>query len=103
MIIQNKKNPFSPITFEHAFKHADIIEISVYAFMKMAERSENEVIAMWPRDFEQLNHSVSSGANVIIDVVSIIANDYEKFFNKMRKKLFNMKQLKERVFNVYHK
>ena len=31
---------------------SDIAEISAYAFTRMAERADNEVIAMWPKDFE---------------------------------------------------
>ena len=93
----------STITPKHTPKRADIAEISAYAFMKMAEKPENEVIAMWPRDFEQLNHPAPLGAGVTTDVAAITADDYEKFFSKMRKKPPTMEQLKERVPKAYHK
>lgn len=32
----------------------DIAEISAYAFMKMVDRSDNQVMVMWSRDFKQL-------------------------------------------------
>lgn len=82
---------------------SDITEISAYAFMKMAEKSENQVIAMWPRDFEQLDQHSDSKAEFTTDVAAITADDYEKFFSKMRKKPLSMEQLRERVPKAYHK
>ena len=39
----------------------------------------------------------------IIDVAFIIADDYEKFFNKLKKKPPSLKQLRKQVFLIYHK
>ena len=35
-------------------KYEDIAEISIYAFIKITENKENQVIAIWPEDFERL-------------------------------------------------
>ena len=59
----------------------DIAEISVYAFMKMAERKDNQVIAMWPEDFERLDQSKGNDSpEFTVDVVAISSEDYAKFF-----------------------
>lgn len=84
-------------------KHADIAEISAYAFMKISEKPENQVIALWPRDFEQLTEPLPGTAEFTTDIAAITANDYEKFFSKMRKKPPSLEQLKERVLKAYHK
>ena len=44
-------------TAEAMLEGKDVAEISAYAFTKMAENSENQVIAMWPKDFERLSQS----------------------------------------------
>lgn len=80
----------------------DIAEISAYAFMKMAEKPENQVIALWPKDFEQLENT-GGKADFTADVSALTAEDYEKFFTKMRKKPPSMEQLRKLVPEAYHK
>ena len=81
----------------------DIAEISAYAFTKMAERDENQVVAMWPEDFERLERSAEgSGPGFTSDVAAISPEDYEKFFQKMRKIPMSTEELKKRVPTVYH-
>lgn len=84
----------------------DIAEISAYAFMEMANRSDNQVMAMWPRDFEQLTLTQPSDDNVeefTTDISALTAEDYEKFFTKMRKKPLSLEQLRKMIPKAYYK
>ena len=105
MIHSEKKN--QKISSTNLFKYIDITEIFASAFIKIMKKSKNEVIAMWFQDFEQLFHFQPSSPfekiDFIMNVSTIIANDYEKFFNKMRKKFLNIKKLKMRIFKAYYK
>lgn len=83
---------------------ADIAEISAYAFTRMAERPNNEVIAMWPDDFERLSKDEGNeSCKLTTDIAAISPDDYEKFFAKLRKKPMSEEQLKQRVPKHYHK
>lgn len=87
-------------------KHKDIAEISAYAFMRMSEKDENQTIAMWPEDFERLEQGCEQhncGSGFTADVAAISPEDYEKFFQKMRKTPLTVEQLKRKVPSVYHK
>ena len=42
------------VTASPTKKYEDIAEISIYAFMKITENKENQVVAIWPEDFERL-------------------------------------------------
>lgn len=87
----------------------DIAEVSAYAFMRMAEKPTNEVIAMWPHDFEKLSASPKDDVlnqeqkKFTADLAAVTAEDYEKFFHKMRKKPLTPEQLRARVPQAYHK
>ena len=70
--------------------------------MKMAEREENQVIAMWPEDFEDLSEERTTPSAFITDVAAITPEDYEKFFNKIRKTPLLEDQLKQKVPKEYH-
>ena len=66
---------------------SDIAEISAYAFTRMAERTDNEVLALWPADFERLSKEEDEEAcKLTTDIAAISLDDYDKFFTKMRKK-----------------
>lgn len=52
--------------------------------MKITKKSKNQVIIMWFQNDIQIK-------KFIIDIVFIIVNDYEKFFNKFKKKSLNIK------------
>ena len=84
---------------------ADIAEISAYAFMTMAEREENQVTSLWPEDFERLElpHNPDCNPGFTTDVAAISPDDYEKFFEKMRKLPISTEQLKARVPDQYHR
>ena len=101
--IGTKKTPAS--TKSSKFHDHDITEISAYAFMKMAERRENQTMALWPEDFERLEeeHPHDQGPGFTTDVAAISPDDYEKFFQKMRKVPMTTEELKQRVPSVYHK
>lgn len=85
-------------------RFGDIAEISAYAFTKMAERKENQVVAMWPEDFENLDQGDDKphSPGFTADVAAISPDDYDKFFRKMRKKPLSRDELKQRVPSVYH-
>ena len=86
---------------------ADIAEISASAFWKMASQDKNQVIAMWPEHFRILDKPEENDkyllcSSFVTDVAVIIAEDYEKFFNKAKKVPITPKQLKERVPTEFH-
>ncbi len=83
--------------------HRDIAEISAYAFLKMAERKENQVVAMMPEDFERLDREKDEiGPGFTADVAAISPDDYAKFFQKMRKKPMTKEELMQKVPTTYH-
>ena len=86
----------------------DIAAVSATAFMKLARRQDNQVIAMWPAHFEMLNQpeemdTFLCASSLTTDVAAISADDYSKFFSKSRKKPLTMKELKKKVPEVFHK
>ena len=89
--------------------NTDIAEVSAYAFVRMAEREENQVMAMWPRDFERLTpdstkeEESDQEKRFTADVAAITAEDYEKFFHKLRKAPLSEEQLRSRIPRTYHK
>ena len=79
----------------------DIAEISAYAYLKMSEDERNQVTAMWPEHFEQLDQGISNFA-FTTDVAAVTPEDYEKFFQKMRKEPMTLEQLRHKVPKEYH-
>ena len=64
----------------------DIAKITVYAFTRMVDRPNNQVIAMWPEDFKRLaNSDDNRSSKLTIDITAISPDDYKKFFTKIRK------------------
>ena len=54
----------------------------------MAERTDNEILALWLANFERLSKEEDKKAyKLIIDIAAISLDDYDKFFMKIRKKL----------------
>ena len=83
---------------------SNIAEISAYAFTRMAERTDNEVLALWLADFERLSKEEDEEAcKLTIDIAAISPDDYNKFFMKIRKKPILDKQLRQRVPKHYYK
>ena len=85
---------------------ADIAEISAYAFVRMTEKEDNQTYAMWPEDFEKLAHEPKDGdrsPGFTADVAAITPEDYEKFFQKLRKDPVTLEELKTKVPKAYHK
>ena len=83
-------------------REQNIAEISAYAFIKMAEREENDVIAMWPKDFESLEQGDEPHARITADVAAISIEDYDKFFHKLRKEHPSIETLKGMIPKDYH-
>lgn len=86
-------------------READIAEVSAYAFLGMAEKEENQVVAMWPKDFERLADSPGEDKEhkkFTTNLAAITAEDYEKFFRKLRKSPLSREQLRGRVPRAYH-
>ena len=86
-----------------ADKFGDIAEISAYAFTKLAEKRGNQVVALWPEDFERLDQDPSeSKPGFTTDVAAISPEDYEKFYQKMRRPPTSLTELKKRIPEQYH-
>ena len=50
----------------------------------MAKKENYQVIALWPKDFEELNIKIDSYTLVLTsDFATIISKDYDKFFSKI--------------------
>ena len=86
---------------------ANITKISISIFMKMIDRNKNQIIAMWLEHFKQLKKSKKIDKyflfnSFIFNIAIINANDYEKFFNNIKKILITKKQLKKRIFQKFH-
>ena len=80
-------------------KDHDISHLSAYSFLKMARRKDHEVVVMWPEHFEALNKSAEQdryflASTFISKIAAITAEDYEKFFSKLRKELMSRKELR---------
>ena len=86
---------------------ADIAEVSAFAFAKLGKKAENQVTALWPKDFEQLlrdgQNTLPNVPGLTADVAALSPEDYEKFFNKMRKPTMSMEELRRLVPPEYHK
>ena len=59
---------------------------------------------MWPEDFERLDQGVDKGAEpgFTADVAAISPEDYEKFYQKMRKAPITQDELRKKVPKDYH-
>ena len=91
------------------FQEYDIAEISAYAFMGLAKREQNQVVSMWPEDFEALDATDlarakgdPASARMTADVAAITVDDYDKFFRKLRKKHMSLDDLRKRIPHQYH-
>ena len=85
----------------------DIAEISAYAFTKISENPINQIIAMWPKHFEQLIQLKKKDKQMLInvftiDITVISVDDYEKFFNKLKKLPLSRERLKELIPQQYY-
>ena len=86
----------------------NIAEISIVAFMKMIFSDRNQIIVMWSKHFVMLNQSTENDAYLllnafIINITAMNAQNYEKFFNKTKRKFVTMKKLKKRISEKFHK
>ena len=87
---------------EEPHHNADIAHISAYAFLKMARRKENEVVAMWPEHFHALSQPAENdrylmGSTLTTKIAAITAADYEKFFSKLEKTPMTRQELIDRL------
>ena len=85
-------------------EYGDVAEISAYAFTRLAERKGNQVIALWPDDFERLGQKKDDPQEpgFTTDVAAVSPEDYEKFYQKMRKVPVTREELKQKVPKEYH-
>ena len=94
------KKQFSNIK---SIKNHDINHFSTYSFLKMARKKNHEVVVMWFEHFETFNKFVEQNKYLLINIfinkiAIIIVENYEKFFNKLRKKLMSRKKLRIHFF-----
>ena len=80
-------------------KNHDISHLSAYSFLKMTRRKNHEVVAMWPEHFETLNKPAEQDRYLLTStftskIAAITAEDYEKFFSKLRKEPMSRKKLR---------
>ena len=85
----------------------DVAEISAYAFLAMVNRTQNQTIAMWLKHFEQLKYPKEEDIRMLTsafttDIAAVTAEDYDKFFDKMRKAPIARKDLLKIVPSEYH-
>ena len=99
-------------TIIDSFKTLDtktsIAKISIVAFMKMTFSDKNQIIAMWSKHFAMLNQSTENDAYLLlsaftINIAAVSVQNYEKFFNKTKRKFVTMKKLKKRISENFHK
>ena len=86
----------------------NIAEISILAFMKIIFSDRNQIIVIWSKHFAMLNQSTENDAYLllnafIINITAVNAQNYEKFFNKTKKKLVTIKKLKKRISEKFYK
>ncbi len=70
-------------------KKFNIAEFLIYAFVKLAEREDNQIIALYLEYLEVINDSGKdffTDEVFTVDVVVITADDYVLFFKKIKRK-----------------
>ena len=82
-----------PRSFSTTKSRYNIAEISTYTFIAMAQKLAYHVIDFWPKDFEKLgaqdqDHDKMDSdefSKVTPDIAAIRLEDYDKFFNQIRR------------------
>ena len=100
---KNFKKQFSNIK---SIKNYDINHFSTYSFLKMIRKKNYEIIVMWFKHFETFNKFVEQNKyfliNIFINKIAIIiVENYEKFFNKFRKKFMSRKKFRIYFFEKF--
>ena len=95
------------ITSESFRFSTDISKINVSVFIKMIIKNSISVIVIWFEEFKKLKQFPSKNKYLInnffiIDVVVIFVENYEKFFNKIKKISHTIKQLKKQISIKFH-
>ncbi len=87
-------------------KKSDITELLIYAFVKLAERENNQIITLYLKYLKAINDPdkdpLTDGiftANVVI----ITADNYISFFKKIKRKPWIKEQLKKIIPKKLHK
>ncbi len=92
------KNIYYPFLFRDIKKHppdkpsnkkSNITELLIYAFVKLAEREDNQVITLYLKYLKAIDDSGKDSFTDGIftaDVVVITADDYISFFKKIKRK-----------------
>ena len=71
----------NPLSISSA-KYRDIVKISIYIFIKLAERKGNQIIVLWPEDFKRLKKNLDNKrkSDFTIDMIVISSKNYKKFY-----------------------
>ena len=87
----------------------NIAEINAYVFIKMAKKNQNQILSIQLKDFKALNiidlmRARENPINVklIVNIVVIIVNDYNKFFYKLYRKYISLSKLRKRILYQYY-
>lgn len=87
----------------------DIREITAVAFMKLAAKADHETVVMLPEHFAMLDQpkendrylAYLAGSNFTTDVAAITPEDYEKFYDKIKKDPPTLKELEEEIHPLF--
>ena len=108
-IIYNKKNRNKNKKFltSNSKKNANTTKITILTYMKMINNDKNQIIIMWSKRFEMFNRSKKLNKYLIdniliVDVVVITIENYDKFVVKIQKISIIVEQLKHKVFKRFH-
>ena len=92
--------------FKKLEKHDDICEIFAYAFNRMINKEDYNLIIMWSKHFDMLNQSKLNDWYLCViainNVIAIIIKNYKKFFVKNKKIFWTIDELKKRLLEYYH-
>lgn len=71
--------------------------------MAIAGKKNYQVAVLWPKVFKELDIEIDSYTLILTsNFAAIIPKDYNKFFNKIWKKLYTKKELKQIIFSEYY-
>ena len=91
------------------FDKIDICQISVFAFLKLVVKEDYEIVVILFKHFVILNQlkkndrylACIASSNVIINVVTIILDNYDKFYKKIKQNSLNLEQFKKQIYSKF--
>src|SRR6266536_3194656 len=87
-------------------KKLDITEFSVYIFVKLVKKEDNQIITFNPEYLEVINDfskDLFTNGMFTADVAAITADDYILFFEKFKRKPWTKEQLKKTISKKLYK